>query len=47
LLKKYLKAPSALYYFCGPPAMTRAVLTSLKEAFGVKARDVKRERFFF
>jgi len=45
LLKKHVEPEGASYYLCGPKKMQRFVLRQLRQAFGVKARQVKRERF--
>jgi len=47
VLRKHVDPDSASFYLCGPPEMQQFVLTQLNGAFGIRARQVKRELFFW
>ena len=47
ILEKHVARSPAAYYLCGPGPMQKAVLAALREALGVRPREVKRELFFF
>ena len=47
ILAKHVARSPATYYLCGPGPMQEAVLAALRDALGVRPRDVKRELFFF
>ena len=47
ILAKHVTRSPATYYLCGPSPMQKAVLAALREALGVRPREVRRELFFF
>lgn len=46
VLDRYLSADQG-FFLCGPPAMQSFVLGEIKKAFGLRAREVSRELFFW
>ena len=47
ILAKHVARSPATYYLCGPSPMQNAVLAALRDALGVRSREVRRELFFF
>ena len=47
MLREFIDPRHAAFYLCGPLNMQRHVLGELKKAFGLQARDVHRELFFW
>ncbi|ROQ92078.1 ferredoxin reductase family protein [Desulfosoma caldarium] len=46
ILRRYLRSDHA-FYLCGPPAMQAALLKAIRTVFGLKAKRVARELFFW